>query len=154
MKASSIPISAAFGFGKPEGLTPLQCRYLNECAATSGSLSEVAGRIGVRRELLAQWWEEPSFRRRMDRVVRRVVRRREVTLALVSADAAERLAEGVAEGAKLNPDQRRACVELLKLARSAPRKRPGREKAPEIELPEEIDVEERARLIERLETQE
>lgn len=150
MKPSRSPIAAAFNFSDPDGLTALQGRFLRECAADPAGLTQVAGRIGVQGELLAQWLEQGPFRRRLEVTMRSVKRRREATLALVSSRAADRLAEGVDDENALKADQRRTCVELLKLARAARGKRAARAKEPPITLPDEVSVEEKSQLIERL----
>lgn len=136
--------------GDSDGLIPLQVRFLNECAADPHGPVLVAQCLGIDPQLLARWHEQKAFVQRYRQIVRAVQRRREMTLVLLSSRAIDRLAESLEEKAVLDADQRRTCLELLKLARAARATRKPREKPPTIELPSELELEEKARLIARL----
>ena len=73
----------------------------------------------------ALWLADPQFERRVRAILHAARRRGEIALAVAAGRAAERLAASVDDPAALDAAARRACVDLVRLARVL---RPNRRK--------------------------
>lgn len=112
-------------FSKPStppepGLTPAQSTFLTalelECGAGDPPTRLLAH---IRPTLLARWLGVPAFRKRLRQLLRVSGHRREMTLCFAAIRAAERLGAGVDDAKALGAEQRRTCVQIVKLARES-----------------------------------
>lgn len=112
-------------FSKPStppepGLTPAQSTFLGalelECGAGDPPTRLLAH---IRPMLLARWLSVPAFRKRLRQLLRVSGHRREMTLCFAAIRAAERLGAGVDDAKALGAEQRRTCVQIVKLARES-----------------------------------
>ena len=105
---------------KPSQLTVAQARFLRalemECDVDEPPLRLLGN---VRPWVLARWLGHTAFRERLRQLKTVLVQRRELALTVAAARAAERLGAGNENAQPLDADQRRVCVELVKLAREA-----------------------------------
>ncbi|MEL7240323.1 MAG: hypothetical protein AAGK78_15805 [Planctomycetota bacterium] len=133
-------------------LTSVQRRFLEAVRDLPEPLVETARRTKVSMATVAQWLAEPAFFAALKHEIRTARRRREATLQLGSVDAADRLASAVL-GEELSTPQHRACVDVIKLARTTPT-RNAKSTAKQREVPVvhgDVDVDEVAELRVRLE---
>ena len=97
-------------------LTPAQRRFLRalelDCDPT-GPPVRVLGKLPLSR--MARWLQHPAFRARIDKLLEMVAKKRRMTLQMASGRAADRLDGAFDEGMKLDSEQRRTCLELVKL---------------------------------------
>ena len=105
---------------RPPGLTPAQKRFLKafelECDPTGPSL-RILGKLQP--GMLARWMRHRAFRARLEVLLKMVASKRRMTLQVAAGRAADRLDasfDTTDTTASLNSDQRRTCLELLKLA--------------------------------------
>ena len=120
-------------------LDDAQRSFLIKLATDEGSVQEVAKKAGVDRQTLRTWLESPAFRAALRKLC-------EQTLTLGSVDAADRLASAVL-GEELSTTQHRACVDVIKLARSRPTKKASKATAAaEVAAHPSVDADEAARL--------
>ena len=115
-----------------------------------GLVGEVQRELEVSDELLRRWLSWDYFKRRIEALTTGSHdRRRDAALDRAAADAAEHLAAAVRGDLKLDAARQRACVEVLRLARTLPA--PPKAKEPEASpLAEGVDDEERRELMKTL----
>jgi hypothetical protein len=105
-------------------LTNAQGKFLRALCTHKGTIEEVAKACGTPMHTVERWLGEPTFRRALRRRVRGMIRMRELDVTRGSMEASRRLSRavfGVGDFTKKNLYERRACVDLIQLARSSER---------------------------------
>jgi len=110
--------------GGTRGLTPAQRRFLRamelDCDPTSASSARILGKLPLTR--MAEWLGNPAFHARIDQLLDMVAKKRGITLQIASGRAADRLDASfdapAGDPAALSSEQRRTCLDLVKLVES------------------------------------
>ncbi|MEM6314231.1 MAG: hypothetical protein AAF743_09095 [Planctomycetota bacterium] len=113
-----------------------QRQFLHKLLVAEDSVADILQRLRVRPGTLLGWLDDQAFRTAVSDIRRQLGRRRELEVALGAASAAALLRRATDDGELLaNTQQRRACVELIKLARERRRRATTPEEStPDIEL--------------------
>lgn len=95
-----------------------QKQLLQKLLIAEDALGDILKQSRIRPATLLRWLEDPAFAAEVKRLRRQLAKRRELEVSLGAASAAARLRRATDDPAALkNTQQRRACVELVKLAR-------------------------------------
>lgn len=115
-----------------------QRQFLTKLLVAEDSVEQILQRLRVRPATLLRWLDDDAFRSAVTDIRRQLARRRELEVALGAASAAALLRRATDDGNVLkNTQQRRACVELIKLSREKRRSsKPGTE--PTLQLDPEL----------------
>ena len=112
----SHPPPQAVAVDGARGLTQTQRRFLRalefDCDPTSPP-ARILAKLPL--ATLAEWLLRPAFRARLDQLLEMIAKKRRITLQMASGRAAERLEASFDETTTLTSDQRRTCLELVKL---------------------------------------
>ncbi|MEM8875873.1 MAG: hypothetical protein AAGD32_16620 [Planctomycetota bacterium] len=99
-----------------------QRQFLHKLLLAEDSVQQILQRLRVRPGTLLRWLDDEAFRAAVRDIRRQLARRRELEVALGAASAAALLRRAADDATALtDTNQRRACVELIKLARERKR---------------------------------
>ena len=130
-------------------LTQSQSNFLLYHLPAAASLDDATRLAKIASPTLRRWIKQPLFRRYFRRALFAISRHRDATLGLAAARAAERLAESIETREPLTAAQYRACIDLLRLART--RRSADAARALDPILPSDpVPGPEHARLLDRL----
>jgi hypothetical protein len=109
-------------------LTNAQGKFLRALCYHKGTIEEVAKECGSPMHTVEKWLGLPTFRRHLRKRVKGMIRLRELDVTRGAMEGSRRLSRaafGVGDFSKKNLHERRACVDLIQLARSGERERKG-----------------------------
>jgi len=102
----------------PHHVTRMQKQFLNELASSERPLSEVMDDRGISPTVFASWLISRPFHLLLRKTIKSMGNLRELNIQSAAAKASEtlhRLAD--TDGQRSSPEKRRACCELIRLAR-------------------------------------
>jgi hypothetical protein len=105
-------------------LTNAQGKFLRALCYHKGTIEEIAKECGTPMHTVEKWLGQPTFRRHLRKRVKGMVRLRELDVTRGAMEGSRRLSRaafGVGDFSKKNLHERRACVDLIQLARSGER---------------------------------
>src|SRR5438046_560379 len=109
-------------------LTNAQGKFLRALCYHKGTIEEIAKECGTPMHTAEKWLGLPKFQRALRKRTRGMERLRELDVKRGAMEAARRLsraAYGLGDFEKKNLYERRACVDLIQLARSIEREQRG-----------------------------
>ena len=109
-------------------LTNAQGKFLRALCYHKGTIEEIAKECGTPMHTVEKWLGLPTFRRHLRKRVKGMVRLRELDVTRGAMEGSRRLSRaafGMGDFSKKNLHERRACVDLIQLARSGERERKG-----------------------------
>jgi hypothetical protein len=102
-------------------LTNAQGKFLRALCYHKGTIEEIAKSCGTPMHTVEKWLGQRTFRRALRKRVKGMVRMRELDVTRGAMEGSRRLSRaafGMGDFTKKNLYERRACVDLIQLARS------------------------------------